>query len=373
MSKDFVNFFRNLCERSDCLIKRKCVVTIAAILCVTIMGGCAKGAQTEVLQPVESLSEQKQSALEESPYQEITISIGADGYQLDGILCLPTSDDIEDVVILVHGSGRSDLNAYNSKAGPNTMFQDIAIGLAEQGIATIRYNKRYFQYPDHAGEEVTIEDESLNDVGSAIAFAKNNEYAQFKRITIVGHSLGGTLAPQIAKDHPAVAAIVSLGGTPRHLADVIFDQNMNYIKRTFNNEDQSLQIRQLEEQLQKTKQLTKGESGISYFGYSSYFWASLNRINVAELVGELDIPILALQGDEDFQITKEADFFVWQEILQNKPNATLISYPNLNHIFMQSNGKTDRSEYTIKGSVDAKVISDMANWILAQTEVRNLN
>ena len=37
------------------------------------------------------------------------------------------------------------------------------------------------------------------------------------------------------------------------------------------------------------------------FGVSGYYWQSLNEIDQAEIAKQLNIPMLFLQGSEDFQ------------------------------------------------------------------------
>ena len=65
-------------------------------------------------------------------------------YPLDGLLTLPdNADGAVPAVVLVHGSGSSNMD---EKVGKVTPFRDIAEGLAKQGIATLRYNKRSFSY-----------------------------------------------------------------------------------------------------------------------------------------------------------------------------------------------------------------------------------
>ena len=73
------------------------------------------------------------------------IVVGKDTkYPLKGILTLP--DNITEpvpAVVLVHGSGSSNMD---EKVGKITPFKDLAEGLAKQGIACVRYNKRSFSF-----------------------------------------------------------------------------------------------------------------------------------------------------------------------------------------------------------------------------------
>ena len=80
-----------------------------------------------------------------------------------------------------------------------------------------------------------------------------------------------------------------------------------------------------------------------------------------EVAKQLDIPILILQGDRDYQVTME-DFRLWQT-LGDKPNIEFKLYPGLNHLFMYGEGKPTPDEYLQPAHVAEQVIEDIANWI----------
>ena len=65
---------------------------------------------------------------------------------LDGILTLPKTGENFPCVILVHGSGASDKDETIMQNKP---FRDLAWGLAERGIASYRYDKSVFAYPEN--------------------------------------------------------------------------------------------------------------------------------------------------------------------------------------------------------------------------------
>lgn len=285
--------------------------------------------------------------------------------EIDGILTLPDGVERPPVVILIQGSGQSDLDETIG-AAQNKPFRDIALGLADFGIAVIRYNKRYYQYPELADETLTIEDEVLLDAADAIKLAAEDIRLNKDQIYVLGHSLGGMLAPKIAQENEKVAGIISLAGTPRHLEELIYDQNMALLKSTTTLSQEELA--KLQEELltmkQQVKQVTKETLSEPIFGVSGYYWQSLNEIDQAEIAKQLNIPMLFLQGSEDFQVYPETDFELWKEILEGKEKVSFKLYEGLNHIFMKSNGKKDVTEYDIAGAVEQQVIEDIANWIL---------
>lgn len=310
----------------------------------------------------QSLEEETTSEL----YSEQDIQIGKGDYVLDGKLTLPANVEKPPVVILVQGSGQSDMDETIG-AQSNKPFRDIAQGLAEHGIASIRYNKRFYQYADKATQTMTINDEVLSDVSYAIQFALDHEQLDSERVFIIGHSLGGMLAPKIATDNEAVVGIVSLAGSPRKLEDIILDQAKDALEAqtTLSQEDKTYAIQQYEEAVAQVKNLGSDNLEEAILGVAGYYWKSLNEIDTPALVKQLDIPMLFLQGSDDFQVYPEIDFMEWKTILKGKENVEFKIYEGLNHLFMTSNGLRDVTEYDIKSSVDANVIDDIAEWILS--------
>lgn len=296
-------------------------------------------------------------------FEETSITLGNEPFILDGILTLPKNVDNPPVVILIQGSGQSDMNETIGKVS-NKPFQDIAWQLAEQGIASIRYNKRFYQYPELANAEMTIKDEVLEDAGIAIAYAKDCGKVDVTNIYVVGHSLGGMLAPKIALDNPDVAGIVSLAGTPRKLEDVIYDQNVFALASTdeYKQEQKEAMLQMVQAEIDKVKNLTEADTS-TILSVPAAYWYSLNQIDTPKILEQLTIPMLFLQGDADFQITVEKDFAKWKELLENKDNVEFILYEGLNHLFMPTTGAKDITDYDTKNNVDTKVGTDIARWI----------
>ena len=76
------------------------------------------------------------------------------------------------------------------------------------------------------------------------------------------------------------------------------------------------------------------------------------------------IPILILQGERDYQVTMK-DFHIWEETLVDNKKAKFISYPRLNHLFMEGEGPSYPSEYMVEGHIPDYVIRDIVEWILS--------
>ncbi len=291
-------------------------------------------------------------------YDEVIIQVGGDRKPLEAVLTLPRGSGTAPVVVLVQGSGPSD---RDETIGENKPFADIAHGLAQRGIASLRFDKRTFIYPEDFAEKPTIEAEVLDDAASAISIMKREK--SVGDIFVLGHSQGGMLAPKIAQDNEDVKGIVIMAGSPRSLADIIYDQNMDVMDKTdVADVIKKVSKKQLQEEADKAKAAQPGDTQ-QYFGLPGEYWASLNAIDTSKIAQSLKIPMLVLQGGADFQVSVKNDFAAWEMLLGGRKNATLKLYDNLNHLFMESNGKKDSSEYDVKSSVSPEVISDIADFV----------
>ena len=57
------------------------------------------------------------------------------------------------------------------------------------------------------------------------------------------------------------------------------------------------------------------------------------------------------------------DFAGWKKALKGHDNVRFQSYPKLNHLFIEGEGKSQPKEYGVPGHVSAAVIDDVASWI----------
>ena len=79
--------------------------------------------------------------------------------------------------------------------------RDLADGLATHGIASIRYDKRSFAHGRKLmrdkGRLLTVKEETIEDAILATELLRKDNRIDPARIFIVGHSMGGMLAPRI--------------------------------------------------------------------------------------------------------------------------------------------------------------------------------
>ncbi|GJM82169.1 hypothetical protein HMSSN139_46650 [Paenibacillus sp. HMSSN-139] len=71
------------------------------------------------------------------------MTVGEGAMALPGTLTMPTGDGPFPAIVLVHGSGTNDRDEAIGSAKP---FRDLAVGLAAQGIAVLRYDKVSYEH-----------------------------------------------------------------------------------------------------------------------------------------------------------------------------------------------------------------------------------
>lgn len=275
-------------------------------------------------------------------FTEESVTVGAGEWALPATLSMPVGA-VAGATVLVHGSGPSD---RDETVGPNTPFRDLAWGLAERGIAVLRYEKRTRQYAGKmAGSgNFTVREETTEDAILAAALLRAHDRIDPKRVFLLGHSLGGTLAPRIGAEDRSLAGLIILAGAARPFVEVA------------------------REQLAYLASLTPGaidpEDGLKKLLSSApeSYWKDLNAYHPAQTAATLTIPMLILQGERDYQVTL-ADLNEWRVAVGGRAGVTIKSYPTLNHLFLPGEGKSTPAEYERADHIPDFVFDDIADWI----------
>jgi dienelactone hydrolase len=246
-------------------------------------------------------------------------------------------------VVLVHGSGPSD---RDETVGPNKPFRDLAWGLADRGIAVLRYEKRT---REHAGAmagnpNLTVRDGTTDDAILAAALLRSHARIDPKRVFILGHSLGGTLAPRIATEDRSLAGLIIMAGATRPLLAAAREQLVYLASLAPGTIDPDEQLARLRSAAPEA------------------YWKDLDAYDPAKTAAALTVPILILQGERDYQVTG-ADLQGWRDALGGRPTVVIRSYPTLNHLFLPGEGKSVPSEYMVAGHIPDFVLDDIAEWL----------
>ncbi len=324
--------------------------------------------------PVGTVEQQVKATYEPPPYahperfHEQEVQVGHGRWVLPGTLSLPQGDGPFAAVVLVHGSGPQD---RDETLPLNKPFRDLAWGLASQGIAVLRYEKRTKVYAAAMKSEVetlTVKEEVIDDALSAVALLRARPEIDAQQIFVLGHSLGGFLAPRIGAADPEIHGLIILAGSARPFEDVILDQ-MTYVLSLsmpdpMVQQQQLAALKQQVELVKDPKRLPKAKASELPLGVPAAYWLDLNTYHPEHVAQTLTQPMLFLLGGSDYQVTRE-DFQIWQDALAGRDDVQFLLYPGLNHTFMPVEGgqKATPATYAIAGYVAEEVVNEIGNWI----------
>src|SRR5262249_32603204 len=181
------------------------------------------------------------------------------------------------------------------------------------------------------------ENEVIEDVVLAVQAVKKEQGIDPGRVFVLGHSLGGYLAPRVGQKDEGIAGLVILAGNTRTLEDLILDQYEYLIPLQVQDADKRKEIldkTRTQVALVKSDKLTAETLAKDLpLGIPAEYWLGLRGYDPAKTAAALKRPVLVLQGERDYQVTMD-DFAGWKKALEGHKDATLKSYPDLNHLFM---------------------------------------
>ncbi|MGB4397847.1 MAG: alpha/beta fold hydrolase [Daejeonella sp.] len=295
-------------------------------------------------------------------YHEKEVELKFDGGQMAGLLTTPKNGTNFPLIVFVHGSGPSDMD---ESVGPNKPLKDLAAGLAAKGIASIRYVKRSMVYPNYFTKAFTVKEEVLDDALTAVEIARNTPGINKSQIYVMGHSLGGMLAPRIAALTPDLAGIILAAAPARKLSDLIAEQNKYlYVSSGDTTAIMRLQFEETSREIDRTRLLKLGDIAPDSVILSApaAYWMDINNYDQLGSARKIKNRILVIQGENDFQVSVQ-DFNMWRTALASNKNASFKLYPDLNHLLSSQKQKGNGMQYRIPANVSPKLIEDIAVWI----------
>jgi pimeloyl-ACP methyl ester carboxylesterase len=304
---------------------------------------------------------------EPSNWIERSLTFPSGSLQVPATLCLPVAPEGRvPVVILVHGSGPQD---RDETIGPNKPFRDIAHGLAGAGIATLRYDKRTFAFkPQIDVKTLTLDQEVTDDAVAALEYSRTLPEASPENIFLLGHSMGGMMAPYITKRDPSLRGVILMAAVARPLDQLITEQVTFQMKVAGSSEaDITKKVQDLKGAFGRIRSGEATDDDFVLFAPARY-WREWFRLDIPAALAEMKTPVLVLQGGKDVQVTR-ADFDLIEKAIAGFPEARreLHFMPNLNHLFMEVSGQPTGAEYGRASTVDKSVIDLISTWVHKQT------
>lgn len=246
---------------------------------------------------------------------------------LYGELETPEGKGPHPVMIIIPGSGPTDRNG-NTVMGDNNSLKMMAKTLAEDGIASLRYDKRGSGKNKDAiiHEEDMRFDQFIADASHWVDLLSADE--QFNQVGITGHSQG-SLVGMIAAQDEQVDVFVSIAGAGGPIDQVMVHQLEEQLPESLLTESKDILQKLKEgEQVDDVSQALQSEFRPSV----QPFLSSWMQYNPVEEIQQLDIPTLIVNGTRDLQVPEdEAD-----KLLEAKGDADKLIVDKMNHVLKEA-------------------------------------
>lgn len=330
----------------------KRIIAIILLMCIFLLSGCntEKTATNETSDntsnPNESTNIPNQD-ISQGSIEKKHFVLESNGYKLNAVYTYIDDGNAHPAVLLIAGSGPSD---YDETIGVLKPFEDIAHGLAQEGINSLRVDKRTFGYAAEFDIKCGIEEEYLDDCKAAIEYLKTQNISG---LYLLGHSLGGQIATELAASIEGVDGMILFNSSARHLADIACDQYSAL--DPVNKESYTTYA-------EAAKNATASSAkGYYYYSASDYYWASYNQIDVAKNISNANVKTLIINSKFDKQSFDE-DLNLWSTLFSDSANVSICVYDDISH-FGYKIDTTDPSSIYTQVDFPSEVISAFTDFI----------
>lgn len=255
---------------------------------------------------------------------------------LAGTLQIPAGRGPFPGAVIIAGSGPTDRDG-NSPAGLGTdSYAMLAKGLAERGIASLRYDKRGL--PSSKGafvmEATTMADFAADATAAASFLARRPDIGP---LVFLGHSEGGTLAMMAAAGGAPVKGLVLIATAGRRTTVILREQLARQLPPAMLASFDTAWAGYL-----------KGDTTITppaplaglFAPETRRFLQSWDEIEPVALLRRIQLPTLVVQGETDVQITPDDA----RALAGARPDVRLVLLPGVNHVLKEATGSTAQAQ-----------------------------
>jgi len=264
-------------------------------------------------------------------YESITVPVK------DGDLTVAlqkSSKEPSPIVLILAGSGPTDKDGNSAIAGKNNSLKMLAEGLAQEGIASVRYDKRGIG--DNTSLLTKEEDITINQYVDDAVQVLNALTANkaFSSVHIIGHS-EGSLIGMLAAQKADVDSFVSIAGVGRTADTLLLEQLSGQLTPA-----QTTEATTILAALKKGEQVQNVSAELQALFRPSVqpYMISWLKYNPAIELKRVKGRVLILQGTTDIQVNKTDA----EALKHGNDKAELIYLEGMNHIL--KNAPEDRAQ-----------------------------
>lgn len=304
----------------------------------------------------------------------------APGVRLTGTLTLPEGDGPFPAAILISGSGPQDRDETVFGHKPFAVWADA---LTRRGIAVLRYDDRGTAGSTGDFAAATSAD-FTTDADAAFAYLATRPEIDGRRIGLIGHSEGGTIAPLVAQEGVPVAWVVMLAGpavsggallteqsrvtqVAMGIAPAVIDANVAIQARIMRAVAENASSAEATVAAVDAVLVEAGLAEVQRQAQARQLSSAWTRWFIAHDPGPalagLDVPLLVLYGGKDVQVPADQNAPVLSRL---KPDAEVVILPDLNHLMQPAVTGLPNEYEAIETTIDPQALSTVVDWVVAQ-------
>lgn len=326
--------------------------------------------------------------------EEVNFENKAAAIQLAGTLTKPKGEGPFPAVVLVSGSGPQDRDETILGHKP---FHVLAHEFTRSGIAVLRYDDRGVGKSGGSFKGATTAD-FAGDAAAALAYLRGLNFVQPGKSGVVGHSEGGMVTLLLTQSSTKPDFIVMLAGpglpidemlllqthaisATNGLPDSSIAQSLALNTRLYAIAKSELDDKKARKALEKEftayqQQQQAGKAGKPSKADKAAMQQQINalldpwfryfiRFNPLPYLQQLDIPLYAVNGSKDVQVTANENLRSISDQLdyQKTPQSRVQQYIGLNHLFQSSETGMPQEYGELRETFSPQVMADLIDWI----------
>ena len=324
-----------------------------------------------------------QNPVKPYPYreEEVTYANKAAGNTLAGTLTIPPGKGPFPAVLLISGSGPNDRDETVFGHKPFLVLSDY---LTRKGIVVLRVDKRGVGKSTGDLAHATTAD-FATDAEAGVQYLKTRAEADPRRIGLIGHSEGGTVAPMLAAGDPGVRFIVLMAGPGVPGDQIIVEQGRLIEEAAGATKEKAAQDadkqRELFALVEKEKdgaildkelranlagRVPDAQIDMAIQQVTSPWMRYTLTYDPATALRKVACPVLALNGEKDLQVSAAQNLPAIKKALEEGGNKQIEidEMPGLNHLFQTAKTGSPTEYAQIEETISPVALDKVASWIL---------
>ena len=294
-----------------------------------------------------------------------------------GTLNIPKSEKParKPAVLFVPGSGVLDRDAT---VGGTKHFKDLSHGLATAGFVTLRMDKpgAIMVFRQMVTKNITLTDEYIVPLSAALKYLASHPSVDPENIFLLGGSLGGMVAPRLAKASPVpIKGIISCAGASLPIDQALVAQ-LRLLNEHFPRSDQSVhekEVKQFDE-LRRVIESGGPKNGETDPTKDLPFPLPLTYLkdqyenDPVEVAKGLETSMLFLHGKRDWQVGMD-QYERWHQGLSSSQAGHVFKlYDDVGHTMTPvDGGKFGTWQYAEPAHVKEELLNDIVDFIRNQS------